>query len=341
MSAGSRFVIVGENIHCTRIFKVEGKNVEDQGQGRFAIRYSSAGGKPAALPVPKRFTELDAWRDGKVKHCAVAAWQGMYGDAAGRAAGKDYLETLARKQKAAGADYLDINVDEFSTDVEERVAVMKWMVGVVQAAVDTPVSVDSSNLGILEAGLLAADPKRARPMVNSVSLERADAVGLAAKHGAVVIASAAGESGLPGSVAERMANLDKLMARLKKAGFEAGAIHVDPLVYPISTDPLNGKHFLDTVSAARNAYGPDIHVVAGLSNVSFGMPKRSLINVVFTHLACEAGADGGIVDPLQINRKVLAELDTRSGEFELARDLLLGNDEFGMNFISAARSGAI
>jgi 5-methyltetrahydrofolate--homocysteine methyltransferase len=336
-----RFVIVGENIHCTRIFKVGGKNVEELGGGRFAIRYQLSDGGPASLPVPAKFTDTDTWRDGKVKHCSVAVWQGKYGDDGGRAAGRKYLETLAIRQKNAGADYLDLNVDEFSTDVDERVEVMKWLVGLVQGVVDIPVSVDSSNQRILDAGLQAAGKNRAKPMVNSVSLERAEAVGLAARYGAVVIASAAGETGLPNSVEERMANLDRLMGKLKEAGFKRGAIHVDPLVYPISTDPMNGKYFLDTVSAARKAYGPDIHIVAGLSNVSFGMPKRSLINIVFTHLACEAGADGGIVDPLQINREELRTVDPSSKDFKLARDLLLGTDEFGMNFISASRSGDI
>ena len=95
------------------------------------------------------------------------------------------------------------------------------------------------------------------------------------------------------------------------------------------------------MSQVRKVYGPEIHIVAGLSNISFGMPNRKLLNQVFTWLAIEAGADGGIVDPLQINTMVLEKLDKESTVFNLAKALLTGQDEFGMNYISACRDGTI
>ena len=82
-------------------------------------------------------------------------------------------------------------------------------------------------------------------------------------------------------------------------------------------------------------------ITGGLSNVSFGLPNRKLINQVFTWLAVEAGADSGIVDPLQINARVLAELDTKSEPFRLAKDLLTGEDAFGGEFIMAHREGRL
>ena len=330
-----RFIIVGENIHCTRIYKVGGSFVKEK-DGRHVVVYQ--GGE---LPIPSVFTEGAAWEAGKVKHCAVAIWQGHHGDEAGRAAGIAYLEHLARRQEEAGAAYLDINVDEFSTDIDERVRMMEWTVGVVQNSVSIPVSIDSSNTDILKAGLKAADPSRGRPMVNSVSLERVDAVAAAAEMNAVVIASAAGEAGMPSTAEERLANFERLMPRLKEAGFALPDIHADPLVFPISVDGLNGKRFLDAVAGVRRAHGPEIHIIAGLSNVSFGMPNRKLINQVFSYLAVESGADGGIVDPLQINAGMLNAMDTDSEAFRLAKALLLGEDEFGMNFIAAAREGRL
>jgi 5-methyltetrahydrofolate--homocysteine methyltransferase len=332
-----RFIGVGENIHCTRILKVGGKSVQPAGTGQYAILYK-AGGKPKQLPVPPVFMETAAWKDEKVKHCAVAIWQGNYGD---KAAGIDYIQSLARDQEAAGATYLDINVDEFSTDPDEKIRMMKWTVDIVQKAVKIPVSVDSSNTDILRAGLQVSDKSRGRPMVNSVSLERVSAIEVAAEFKAVVIASAAGEKGLPANTEERLTNLDRLMPALQKAGLDAPAIHVDPLVFPISTDATNGTGFLSAVSAVRRKYGKDIHIVAGLSNVSFGMPNRKLINQVFSRLACEAGADGGIVDPLQINAGILNGMDVNSEGFKLAKALLMGEDEFGMNYIAASRDGKI
>jgi len=336
-----RFISVGENIHCTRIYKVGGKFCREAEDGSFAIHYRDEAGGPAALPVPAAFVGNPDWEAGKVKHCGVAIWQGNYGDEAGKAAGIAYLKALAAKQAAVGASYLDINVDEFSTDVEERVKLMQWTVETVQQAVSIPMSIDSSNVDILKAGLEACDKERGRPMVNSVSLERADAVQLAADMNAVVIASAAGAEGLPNAVEERMANFAELFVQLRGAGFENDAIHVDPLVFPISTDGGNGQRFLDTVKAVRETYGPDVHIVAGLSNVSFGMPKRKYINQAFAWLAVEAGADGGIVDPSQINAGVLSSLDTSAEWFLLTRALLLGEDDFGMNYITACREGTI
>lgn len=331
-----KFIAVGENIHCTRVLKVGGKSVKDTGNGKFAVLYK-AGSQVRELPVPEIFTKKADWENGKVKHCAVAVWQGNYGDAAGRAAGEDYIRNLAKQQEAADAAYLDINVDEFSTDIPEKIKMMKWAVGIAQQAVRIPVSVDSSNMDILRAGLEACDKSRGKPMVNSVSLERADAIETAARFNATVIASAAGEKGLPANNEERMKNIDAVIPKLLAAGLKKPDIHVDPLVFPISTDSNNGKGFLETVSNVRSKYGPEIHIVAGLSNVSFGMPNRKLINQVFSWLAVEAGADGGIVDPMQINAAILSSLDGNSEQFKLAKALLTGEDEFGMNFITAFR----
>jgi len=333
----SHFIAVGENIHCTRVYKVGGQFVKAGPDGQHAIAYQ-AGGKARQLAIPEAFTKTADWAAGKIKHCAVAIWQGNYGD---KAAGIDYLQALARQQEAVGGTYLDINVDEFSTDVDERVRLMKWTVDVVQKAVRIPMSIDSSNLKILQAGLEACDAKRGRPMVNSVSLERAEAIAVAAQHKAVVIASAAGEKDLPNTPEERMANLARLMPKLRAAGLADGDIHFDPLVFPISTDGSNGTRFLDTVRAIRTQYGLAVHLVAGLSNISFGMPNRKLINQVFSWLVVEAGGDGGIVDPLQINAKILSAMDPDSQGFKLAKALLLGEDEFGMNYISASREGTI
>lgn len=334
------FISVGENIHCTRIFKVDGLFCKPDAAGNYQICYKTASGK-ASMAVPTHFTEGADWAAGKVKHCAVAIWLGANGTPEQQEAGKQYLRNLAAQQEAAGATYLDINVDEYSTDVAERVRLMQWTVNVVQGAVKIPMSIDSSNLEILEAGLAACDKDRGRPMVNSVSLERTDAIEVAREAHAVVVASAAGAGGLPNAVEERMHNIEAIHGRLMAAGFEDGDIHFDPLVFPISTDGENGIRFLDTVKAIRGRFGKAVHIVAGLSNISFGMPNRKRINQVYTWLCCEAGGDGGIVDPMQINIEILNGLDPQSQPFKLARDLLLGEDEYGMAYIAAAREGLL
>jgi len=333
------FIAVGENIHCTRVYKTDGKFVTKTDTG-YAIPYKVAGAA-RQLPIPKLFLENAEWEAGRVKHCAVAIWQYVNGDAAAKKAGEEYLSSLAQSQEKSGGTYLDINVDEYSTDVGERVKLMDLTVRLVQKASRLPISVDSSNAEILRAGLAACDRSRGAPMLNSVSLERASAIDLAAEFKTVVVASAAGERDLPCTTEGRMENIGRIIPMLTAKGIKTGAIHVDPLVFPISTDQNNGNGFLDAVSQVRKTYGPEIHVVAGLSNVSFGMPNRKLLNQVFAWLSVQAGGDGGIVDPLQINGKILAEMDTKSKGFELAKALLTGQDEFGMNYITACREGEI
>ena len=118
-------------------------------------------------------------------------------------------------------------------------------------------------------------------------------------------------------------------------------IHLDPLVFPVSVDPNNGLLILETVAELRGRYGNEIHFAPGLSNISYGMPNRKLINQVFTHLCTKRGLDGGIVDPLQINGGLLEALDTSSEAYALTRAFLMGEDQFGMGYIKAVREGRI
>ena len=75
-------------------------------------------------------------------------------------------------------------------------------------------------------------------------------------------------------------------------------MYIDALVFPISVDSQFGNHCLQAIRRLREKYGPEVHITGGLSNVSFGLPCRHLINDAFIILATEAGADGGIIDPV-------------------------------------------
>jgi 5-methyltetrahydrofolate--homocysteine methyltransferase len=338
--AKGKFIAVGENIHCTRIYKVGGEFVKEAPGKGWAIVYRD-GGQEKRLPVPKGVLEGGDWAAGKVKHAAVGIWQGLYGDSAGQKAGVEYLSYMVRVQEAHGAHFLDLNVDEFSTEIEERRKVMQWAAGVLQKVSSVPLSIDSSNVDILEQGLAACDRSKGRPLVNSVSLERQQAVRAAAAAGAAVIAAAGGESAMPSNKEERVANLDRLLGHLSKEGIGLGEVYLDPLVFPVSVDSGNGRMILECVEELRKKYGAGVHFAPGLSNISYGMPNRKLINQVFTKLCVQSGLDGGIVDPLQINDAALASLDEGSEPFRLARAFLLGEDPFGMNYISAVRAGKL
>jgi 5-methyltetrahydrofolate--homocysteine methyltransferase len=314
--------------------------VRKNSDGTFGLGYVR-GGEERTLPVPADIVAGREWAAGKVKHCVVAIRQARQGEGEARALGLDYLQALAEEQEVQGAHYLDVNVDEYTTDAAERAEVMRWVVDVVQRASRLPLSIDSSQTSTLRAGLAACDRARGRPMLNSASLERAEAIGLTAEFDADVIASAAGERTMPRTVEERLAHLRALVARLKGLGRPDDSLFLDPLVFPVATDGRNSRSFIEAVAAARREFGPAVHITGGFSNVSFGLPNRRLINVVFTWLAREAGADSGIVDPAQINGAILDALDTRSEGFRLARALLMNEDEYGAEYIAAAREGRI
>lgn len=335
-----KFTAIGENIHCTRSRKTTGKFVSADASGKASVLFGNGSGGAAALPVPDHITGGDEWKNGKVRHVAVAVFQGLHGDNAARENAAECIRAMAREQELSGASFLDVNVDEFSTDIEEKTAAMRWVVAKAQEGSRLPVSIDSSNASIAEAGLRACAAGRGKPLLNSVSLEREQMIPLAAEHHAKVIAGASGRSSMPDSVEGRMANIAELLGILRGNGFNDDDIFIDPLVMPVSVDVTNGLKIIDTVCAVRKEYGNAIHFAPGISNVSFGMPKRSLINFRFAWLCMRHGCDGGIVDPLQINEKLLAEaVDSPAGK--LAQDLLCGLDEFGMEFITAVREGAI
>jgi cobalamin-dependent methionine synthase I len=309
--------------------------------GKSVITYT-VDGQEQHLPIPQHFVESEDWTNGKkVKHAAVAMWQGVYGDEAGKQAGIAYLHNMVRVQETNGAAFLDLNVDEFSTDVDERIHVIQWTANTIQQVSSVPLSIDSSNLDILRAGLNACDPAKGKPMLNSLSLERVAAIDMARECNAVVIAGATGETSMPSTVDERLQNFEKLMPMLKEVGIPINDIYLDPLIFPASVNAQNSKDAIDAIHTLREQYGPEVHFAPGLSNVSYGLPNRKLLNLVFTYLCWQNGCDGGIVDPRHINLDALQQVDTGSKGFELAKAFLEGEDEFGMNYIRAVRQGVV
>ncbi|AKJ65249.1 dihydropteroate synthase [Kiritimatiella glycovorans] len=332
-------ILIGEKLHCTRVYRTDGKFVKKDGEDHY-IRYRGGDGE-RLLPIPAGVTEGDLWQRGRVRQCAVAIAQGMRGAGEAAGLGVDYLRRLAQSQEADGAHFLDLNVDEYASDDGERREAMVWLCGIAQEASGLPLAIDSSSESVLRAGLGACDEDRARPMLNSVSLERMDAADLAAETGAEVVASAAGSETMPETAEDRLNNFENLVRALHDRGIGDERIHLDPLVMPVATDAGHGPAVLEAIRGARKRFGTEIHITGGFSNVSFGLPKRRLVNTVFARLCVEAGADGGIVDPAHINSGALDALDPEGTPFRLARDLLTGQDDFGMQFITAAREGEI
>ena len=334
---GARFISIGENVHTTRVLLRKGKSIVTH-EDRESISYKGLDNETKYLVIPEAFKERQEYKQGQIKHVMIAVTMAMSGKECSEPA-IDYLHTLARKQDSAQASYLDVNVDEISYKLDEQKRAMRWLVESLQQISSTPLSIDSSNIEVIEVGLAAYNNDMPRPLLNSASLERLDALELAKEYEASVVVTAAGDSGMPEDVQGRVANASKMVESALSKGFTLDTIFIDPLVFPASVDKTFGSHALDAVAELRGKYGPEIHITGGISNVSFGIPGRRLVNEVFMILMVEAGADGGIIDPVLSNPAEVFSMDRESDSYRMAEDVILGRDEFCQKYISAWRSG--
>lgn len=209
------------------------------------------------MPLAEPIAAGSDFAAGKVKHVRNAVLLGMA--AAGLAdpelagppsedgadAARAYLVHLAVRQVRAGADWLDVNVDEVAGDLAVRVAAMDWIARTLAAApeVTVPIALDSSSSEVLQAGLAASTSPHGRPLLNSASLERPDVLGLAAESGCPLVVSAAGEDSLPATADGRVVNTDRILAEAARHGISLADCHLDPLVMSAGVDPEAGVAF--------------------------------------------------------------------------------------------------
>ncbi|MBM3277594.1 MAG: dihydropteroate synthase [Candidatus Handelsmanbacteria bacterium] len=336
MRIGDRqFVVIGENIHTTRVVLLKGKRVVATPEKGEALRYIDSHGQPALLPIPEKLKTTQDYQEGRVKHVKVALHAAM----AGADEGMEYLRFLVGRQEGVGADFLDLNVDEVSLRYEEQRQAMQWLVRAVKEMTPLPLAVDSSRVETLRAGLEVMEERRC--LLNSASLERLEAVDLAREFGAELVISAAGEKGMPEGTEGRLENAGRMMEAALSKGFAPGQLYLDPLVFPISVDISFGNHCLEAIRQLRARYGPELHITGGFSNVSFGLPCRQIVNEVFLLQAMEAGADSGIVDPVSSPLSRVAALDRNSKPYLLTEAMLLGQDTNCKNFLRAYRKGEL
>lgn len=331
------FIVIGENIHTTRIIRRPSPRIVESERGGPSIAFVDEHGESRLLPIPEEEQRTQEYEEGRVKHVRSAVRLAKAGDPIG----VDYLRKLALEQIEAGAAFLDLNVDEYSHRLPEQIETMQYMVGLLDSISTVPLSVDSSNEEIIEAGLAAASREAGPPMLNSASLERIDALDLAKATGGPVIVTAAGHSAMPSNADERVENASRMVGAAIAKGIPLDLIYVDPLVFPISVDGDFGHHVLDAIKALRAKYGPEIHITGGMSNVSFGLPNRRLINDAFLHLAIEAGADSGIVDPIQNDIQRVLTTDQSARPFRLALAVLSGADRHCRAYVKAWRAAEL
>jgi 5-methyltetrahydrofolate corrinoid/iron sulfur protein methyltransferase len=235
-------------------------------------------------------------------------------------------QDLARRQVESGAAYLDVNAAGVQKSKEPEDLV--WLVESVQAAVEVPLCLDSANPEALTAALGVVQHT---PLVNSISgeAERLDPIlPLVAEHDCSVIALAADETGIGKTVEQRMGVVRRLVQATRAAGVPDAHVLVDPLVLPLAGLATSGAVTLDTMRAIRDEF-PDVRLCLALSNLSFGLPERALINRVFLTLALAAGLDAALMDPT--NAQMMQEY--------VAAEMVLGRDPFCRQYTQAYRGG--
>jgi 5-methyltetrahydrofolate--homocysteine methyltransferase len=278
----------------------------------------------------------------RIKHVMAAVQVGLAdGPDADLAAA--YVRWMAARQIDSGAAYLDLNVDEIDHDVAGRLRAMTWLVGAIGPVSIVPLSIDSSDASVLRAGLDAIHPgwaAGAAPLVNSASVERPEVLELCAERGTPVVLSCTGTS-MPSATDDRVARAEEIIGLALEMGLPLSSIYVDPLVIPIGVDPMAGQTYLEAVRIIRERFGSQIHITGGISNVSFGLPARRIISDVFLDLCVQAGHDSGIVDPVGADIPRALEPDRDADSYRLARDMLTGDDPYGMRFIEAFRAGEL
>ncbi|KAB2951793.1 methionine synthase [Heliorestis acidaminivorans] len=220
-------------------------------------------------------------------------------------------------QVSAGADILDVNMGVPSINQSEA---MDKAITELSMLVDVPLAIDTTDVKALEAGLKAY-PGRA--LINSVSAEperMEEFLPLAKKYGAAILCLPIAPGGLPEKATERVEVAQQIVDAAYKVGLRPQDLLLDPLVLTIATGANAGRETLETLRLFRKHFG--FPTVMGLSNISFGLPRRNLLNATFCALALEAGLDAPIMNPF----------DSALRDAVDAAKVLLGHDQQGQAF---------
>ena len=239
----------------------------------------------------------------------------------------EFIKHRAKIQADANATYIDVCA---SVPEDMETETLKWMIDLVQEVTDVPICIDSPS----PRSCVGAIPFCKREgIINSVSLEgdKIDVIfPVIANTKWECVALLCDDKGIPNSVERRMEVFEGIMAKAKEYNIDPSRLHIDPLVVTLGTDETALTTFAECCRRIKKEY-PTIHITSGLSNISFGLPARKLINQAFMVLARNAGMDSAIVDPT--NRDMLGLI--------YATEALLEEDEFCLEYIGAYREGLI
>jgi 5-methyltetrahydrofolate corrinoid/iron sulfur protein methyltransferase len=239
------------------------------------------------------------------------------------------LLELAARQAEAGASYIDVNVGTGSGSGGDEIMAMQWAVTTIQEKIATPLCIDSADPAVLEAGLAARDGRPS--LINSTkgaAENLAAVVPLAARFGFPLVGLAMDEAGIPKTAAGRLAACRIIVEACVAQNIPEENIFFDPLVVPVSTDINQGAVTLETLAAIKKTF-PRAKTVMAVSNISFGLPQRKIINAAFLHMAMAAGLDGAILNVF--DEELLGAIR--------AAEVLVGKDRHCRRYTRSFRKG--
>ena len=203
----------------------------------------------------------------------------------------EYILEEGVKQADAGADILDVNVGLPEID---EVAMMKQTVYELQGILPLPLQIDTTNAEAMEAAMRIYNGK---PMINSVNGKEEvmkEIFPLVRKYGGVVVGLTLDEAGIPTTAEGRLAIAEKIYRTAESYGIERKNIVIDALTMTMSTDDTSAGTTLEVVKKIKEQGG---RTVLGVSNISFGLPHREILNAAFFSMAMSAGLSAGIINP--------------------------------------------
>ncbi|MCZ7536135.1 MAG: dihydropteroate synthase [Acidimicrobiia bacterium] len=298
MPDGRSFIVIGENIHASRTVKRTGRldHVDLGRSGRHPVLRPD--GDERILAIPDAIRTGSEFATGRVKHVKSAILAGLAGRKPEAAAAGDYVRSLALRQEAAGADYLPT-----STSTRRRpMSRPGWQRSAGWSTQSRRSSAfRSRSIPRTGTSSRAGWPHRAGRLARrSSTRHRSSACTSSILPPGMAVRWFCRRPGLrmPASADARVSNAQQIVEAALAHGLPINTLHIDALVLPTAVEPEAGASFLESVRRLRAIYGSEAHLTGGLSNVSFGLPARRLLNDVFIDLAVEAGADCGVIDPI-------------------------------------------
>ncbi|MEJ2411788.1 MAG: dihydropteroate synthase [Anaerolineales bacterium] len=235
----------------------------------------------------------------------------------------DIVKRDAVAQVEAGAAIIDVNAGVPGADEEP---LLREMMKAVMEVTDVPLCIDTADNTALEAALSIYEGKA---LVNSVNGEEArleSVLPLVKEYDASVIALCMDDDGIPPTADDRFKVAAKMIERADKLGIAADRLIIDPLALTMGSDHKAGKIAIDTIRKVVAEFG--VNVTMGASNISFGLPDRPTINATFISMSILAGLTCPITNPLEDEVNLAIQ----------AADLVMGRDEYGMNWIKTFRA---